>query len=496
MRIFIYSAFFLVMLSTKVYTQPTFEFLYSLPDTSISGLNIYEDEIGNTYCLSVVSEFVSLDGVLIEGPVRFGSGITKVKPNGTIGTHHFYQTGKIPNGLLERGFIPTAQLLLQDERIILPYTPFSGYLPTTPSPVISLGYSFKRKIKEIDKFSGETIGTYAHDFDSLVGHHFIRGIYPMDDDGVRMVYYDQWSRLYIIQTMNEDLEIMQLDTVDTEGKLLELDPYTEEKIIYNRDSILIYDLDGNLERANHFGEIMAFISFYNTRLTFHPDYIAVKFSGYTDTDERGSAIIVYDRFGNQLSYRVFSDMFMEDFAITEDGEILALFNLSQVDIYDSIPKPFQVSLFDINMDLLATKNYGFPYLDRGQIKAFSNNQFGVVGVQLTEVLDTEDEAPSSLYVLRESITDLDLVTNLKELEKEKVIIYPNPVNTNEVLNIATEIKNYSITIYNTLGQVVMFEKNLSGLSSVSLEKMVSGLHVIEINNSDGQTVFTEKMVIH
>jgi len=485
-----------MIFSTNLFSQSSFEFLYSLPDTSIGGLNIYEDEIGTTYCLSVISRFTSVNGVLIEGPDRFGSGITKINTDGSIGAHHFYQTGSTLTSGIEPGFIPTAHLLLQNERIILPYTPFSGYLPTTPSPAISLGYSFKRKIKEINKLNGETIETYPHEFDSLAGYHFIRGIYPMEGDGVRMLFYNQRPRLYTLQMMNEDLEILQLDTVDTDGRLLEIDPYTEEMIINDRDSIFVYDLEGNLIRANCFWETVAPLSApRSTRLTFHSDYLAVKFSGYTDTDERGSAIIVYDRFGNQLSQRVFPNTFMEDFAITEDGKILALFNLSQVDFHDSIPKPFHVSLFDINLELLATKNYGFPYLDRGKIKAFSNNQFGVDGVQLTEVLDTEDEAPSSLYVLRESISDLDLVTNVNELEKEKIAIYPNPLEANEVLNIATEMENYSITIYNTLGQLVMSEKKLSGNSSVKLQKMASGIHVIEINNSDGQTVFTEKILI-
>jgi len=484
----------LISYHVKVYSQSTFEFLHSLSDTAVSGLNLYEDEIGNTYFLSVVSSFESGDGILIEGPFRFGSSITKIKPDGTIGFHRFYPTGTDID-FLERGFIPTSHLLLQNDRIILPYSPFSGFLPMSPPPVIGLGYSFKRRMMEIDNMSGTSIETYTHAFDSLVGHHDIRGIYPRENDEIELHYYDEWSRLHIFQTMNEALEIIQMDTINTNGKLLQLDPNLDEMVINDRDSIWVYDLDGNLKWADYLWHTIDPIDLFHTSLAFHENYIAVKFSGFTDTDERGTAVIIYDRFGNQVSQAEFPDQVVVDFSFTTDHQLLLLTDLSGFGIYDTISKPLEVSLLDINLELLSAKTYGFPYLAGGKIKSLTNNQFGVVGVQLTEVLDTEDEAPSSLYLLRAAIDDLDVVSNTEELSKEKITIYPNPIESTDQLNISTKLKNYIVLVYNIIGQLIHSDKNLNNNYSINLEKMNSGIYIVEVSSPNGKTLLVEKILI-
>ncbi len=70
------------------------------------------------------------------------------------------------------------------------------------------------------------------------------------------------------------------------------------------------------------------------------------------------------------------------------------------------------------------------------------------------------------------------VLNTSDLDKTSFSLYPNP--TNEVLNINSEVKMNSITIYNLVGQVVLEKKLNAQFESVSISNLPEGVYNVKV----------------
>jgi predicted outer membrane repeat protein len=72
-------------------------------------------------------------------------------------------------------------------------------------------------------------------------------------------------------------------------------------------------------------------------------------------------------------------------------------------------------------------------------------------------------------------------TNITDF-KNDLLVFPNPVN--DILNIETETEISSVEIYNAQGQKVKRATS----KQVDLSNLKSGVHILEIRSSDGQTI--------
>jgi hypothetical protein len=80
-----------------------------------------------------------------------------------------------------------------------------------------------------------------------------------------------------------------------------------------------------------------------------------------------------------------------------------------------------------------------------------------------------------------------------ENDMNNIIIYPNPSNGSFNLFISSVIKNGSVEVYNSLGELVLNEKIVNQQNSIELKDHMSGLYFVKVM-SDGKIVGTEKII--
>ena len=81
----------------------------------------------------------------------------------------------------------------------------------------------------------------------------------------------------------------------------------------------------------------------------------------------------------------------------------------------------------------------------------------------------------------------------KESKAQQISIYPNPSNGSFNLFISTPIKNGSVEVYNSLGELILNEKIINQQNSIDLKDQMNGLYFIKVM-SDGKIVGVEKVV--
>ncbi len=93
---------------------------------------------------------------------------------------------------------------------------------------------------------------------------------------------------------------------------------------------------------------------------------------------------------------------------------------------------------------------------------------------------------SSLYNTKGAakIIDFSSVLSSNEYGIPEFAIYPNP--TNSILNIPSAFgQNYNFSIYNSLGQKVHYQNNLSKQSVIDVSNLSKGLYFIEVSSFNG-----------
>ncbi len=129
---------------------------------------------------------------------------------------------------------------------------------------------------------------------------------------------------------------------------------------------------------------------------------------------------------------------------------------------------------------------------------------GIQGSWVNEIISLSDYLESEIKIRFKLISDGsqrrdgfyfdDLKINtissnlsLSNTELEKIKIFPNP--TSDRLFINTNLNDYKINIYNTLGEKIHQSINHSENSSLDLSSFPLGFYIIELNNNNKTTTF-------
>lgn len=79
--------------------------------------------------------------------------------------------------------------------------------------------------------------------------------------------------------------------------------------------------------------------------------------------------------------------------------------------------------------------------------------------------------------------------------KDKFSVYPNPFVSSTIIQINSNLKNASLTICNSYGQIVKQVKNISGqMISLSRENLPSGIYFMKLLE-ENKTIGVEKLII-
>jgi hypothetical protein len=87
-----------------------------------------------------------------------------------------------------------------------------------------------------------------------------------------------------------------------------------------------------------------------------------------------------------------------------------------------------------------------------------------------------------LKINTNSTSDFDL--------KNSVVLYPNPAKNTININVASEVNLQSISIYNTLGQLVktMSVNDKNSSSAIDVSSLKTGTYLMEINATEGKVI--------
>ncbi len=99
-------------------------------------------------------------------------------------------------------------------------------------------------------------------------------------------------------------------------------------------------------------------------------------------------------------------------------------------------------------------------------------------------------SPQLGYGIPNYNTALSTTLGINSMDKESVLLYPNPVN--DVLNLNLFSKNSSIEIYSVLGQKILETKVTSENISIPVSHLSSGIYFCKINS--GTLTITKKII--
>ncbi len=91
---------------------------------------------------------------------------------------------------------------------------------------------------------------------------------------------------------------------------------------------------------------------------------------------------------------------------------------------------------------------------------------------------------TTTHSAKNSAKDKNLLSDdINENLLSDITVFPNPaINT---LNINTEEKNYTLSVFDMLGKQVFKASEINGATAINVEKMNTGLYVIKINSENG-----------
>jgi gamma-glutamyl-gamma-aminobutyrate hydrolase PuuD len=110
---------------------------------------------------------------------------------------------------------------------------------------------------------------------------------------------------------------------------------------------------------------------------------------------------------------------------------------------------------------------------------FDENNIELVGLVID---NTTNEIVNAVKV------ELDATVNISTVDNMNIKLYPNPTNGQFVVENAAD---FSIEVFNTLGQKVISVENASSIETIDLTGNEAGNYIIRITNTDN--VITRKI---
>ena len=465
-------------------------------DTSITGFVAAEHIDGEFILLGNVSLFEDLtNGIPIGGPVELGTSIIKISETGEKIWSYLYPTQGIPN----RGQISTSYFLIDsNNEIILPYSRYVGLLYCDSLYSNSVSDSHKKAVMNIDVETGDIIHNEQYLDDYLCDRDRMIAIKEADW-GYVLLYYD--NPILNIEKLNDNFEIIASNTFNVQGKTILTSNINEQILILSNTKISVIDYESNVILDNHSIEVEDTAWTSNIKYAENINYSVIGMTGpdYNNLNTI-STIYVLDNQFNTLKKRLYvNESSIIDVEITDNNEILVLFDLSRRSWFDTIPKPVRVAQYDLDLNVVAMNDYGFPYTHCQDISLTNNQQeFLVTGSQLTSVIESGGEA-DKVYFLKAGLEDLITTNEVPQLEEVALKIFPNPTEQNITVNYHFEhlLHQPIMSIYNVMGRALHIQSLPTNENTVLIEldeKLPTGTYFCHLV-ADGQLLGVERFVL-
>jgi hypothetical protein len=85
------------------------------------------------------------------------------------------------------------------------------------------------------------------------------------------------------------------------------------------------------------------------------------------------------------------------------------------------------------------------------------------------------------------------IADVEEIDLTKISVFPNPASINENITISNVPSNSTLTVINSLGQIVLKEENVSGTKILNAQKLPKGVNFIKFQT--GKESLTRKVIV-
>ncbi len=453
-------------------------------DTSVLGLMAVQDYNDTYFILSNIQHFEEGSGIPINGAHTYGSGIHSISSTGELFWQELYLTT-----LLEwDGLVPAHQLLLNsNDHIVVPFSSAVGVTPcdSVNSP-IGIADGFKKGILEIARNTGAVEQAEYFPDDLLCDRDKLLAFQEIQN-GYLLLYTDRLENhpLYI-ETLASDFDLVHVDTFSNDTRWVYLSEYDETILLFSQQTLSILSYDGDV--------LDSFSLTISDTLISPTVYIAENENyylfGLTDFtySQRISHLHVIGKNNGSIQSTMYDNKVIKDVTMTDNDELLILFDLSRNNFYDSMPKPVQIAKLDIDFNELTSKRYGYPYISPNTID-LTNNQAGfmVTGTRLKSIDEIGGREADQIYFLKDEIDQL-IVSQSVPAVSNTLSIYPNP--SNDVCTISYSLPHFNkgrLTITSISG-VKVFSKELieeTAQLKLNLSGYSNGLYLCQILTENG-----------
>ena len=80
-----------------------------------------------------------------------------------------------------------------------------------------------------------------------------------------------------------------------------------------------------------------------------------------------------------------------------------------------------------------------------------------------------------------------LSVGINEVEKEKVMVFPNPANNSITFNTGLS-QNYNLTIFNAIGQIVLQKQIIAHITTLNIQNFKQGMYYYTLINDKGKVI--------
>ncbi len=500
-QLFFFSITFLFF--SNLFSQNTFEILIPWEnDTCVMGHFARETPEGDFVILSTNAYFDSDPGFPLEGTLVYGTGLSKISSSGEMLWKKLYptcfdpyQTNAFPYGI---GRIPARDFLINsNNQIIIPYTFFTGLDPCDSLTSHTEAYSLKHSLIKINSETGEIINNRIFEEDALCSMEKIRSTALVNDE-IKMLFFEERYKNTFIETIDEEsFDLLQKDTIGSGniGYYFEYDNFTNAFVKILQSGLSFYDLNGNLfqefVRENESEDILLWPT---RKFSTNGEYYVGMCSG-TENDyaTKASVVFVFNSSGTLVSQKYFQHETFFDVAINSSNDILLLSSENQDLFTDTITKSVNVWKFDIDLNLISSKEYGFPFIIPSQIGVASNDRFFVTGIRLKSMDLYNGKEPDQIYFLLDSIENLISDVDENTTENTRAKIFPNPFSIKLILKTEGFDNSYQFKLFDLSGKKI-FDEIIQDEEIKNVNSLPSGIYFYQIFDAESRFFKSGKLV--
>ncbi len=402
-------------------------------DTSTIGMMALQDAENNYLILMNIQKFSEGgSGVPIGGYPTIGSGIIKLSEVGQNLWQSLYQT----DTFLTSGTVSADQFILNaDNQIVLPFSSYVDILFCDSINSNSAAFSDKKGLMSIDQETGIIINEERFFEDNLCERDKVEAI-RATDFGYVLLYHDYvFTDPFYIEKLNFDFEVIEVDTFQSPLRWVQFSEYEDYFISASQYSLTAIDYEANIEEIINIEVEDTITAVATIKWAENEQYYIIGMNGYYFGD-RISTLYLLDKQGSTVGNLYYDTKVIKDVEITDENEILVLFEL--INNADTIFAALEVTQFDLELNEIGSKIYGFPFVQPTDIN-LTRDQLGffVTGTRFKSFdLDYGKERDQA-YFLKDNIDNLLLDQN-DILKSSGIKMFPNPTNS----SIKIEIENH------------------------------------------------------